>query len=155
MLETTETNKLSKIMSTEFDWISVILYKCTEKMIDDRKLWKNLWCQLKIKMNDFWNRNGSENIHRPVCFSMCRVAWRTHCQGDTDSYTADCTPATRLKNDSSVDRERKPQLTAQPENPQTQEQKKQLQQPVWLWPVLTQPIPTGWLFFWERKREKD
>ena len=23
-------------------------------------------------------------------FFFCRVAWRQHCQGDTDSYTADC-----------------------------------------------------------------
>ena len=67
-------------------------------------------------------------IHRPVCFSVCRVAWRTHCQSDTDSYTADCS---LLANDSDADRERKPQLAARPENPQTQH--KQQQHEPWLW----------------------
>ena len=82
--------------------------------------------------------------------SVRRVAWKLHCQGDTDSYTADCNASSSSPspaNDSSgADRERKPQLAAQPENPQ--------QPNNWLWFPFSQAYPTGWLFFWAQNRKK-
>ncbi|XP_046446453.1 lysozyme C II-like isoform X4 [Daphnia pulex] len=82
-----------------------------------------------------------------ACFAFLavrRVAWRLHCQGDTDSYTADCNTSSSspsAANDSSgADRERKPQLAAQPENPQQSNSN-------WLWSPFSQAFPTGWLFF--------
>jgi hypothetical protein len=82
-----------------------------------------------------------------------RVAWRLHCQGDTDSYTADCNTSSSSSspsaaNDSSgADRERKPQLAAQPENPQQSNSN-------WLWSPFSHAFPTGWLFFWAHRTEK-
>nr|CAH0105061.1 unnamed protein product [Daphnia galeata] len=75
------------------------------------------------------------------------VAWKHRCQGNTDSYIADCNTSSSddgsspsLGNDSSgADRERKPQLAAQPENPQ--------QPNNWLWFPFSHAFPTGWLFF--------
>lgn len=91
-----------------------------------------------------------------VFLCVRRVAWKHRCQGNTDSYIADCNTSSSddgsssspsLGNDSSgADRERKPQLAAQPENPQ--------QPNNWLWFPFSHAFPTGWLFFWAQQNRK-
>ena len=91
-----------------------------------------------------------------VFLCVRRVAWKHRCQGNTDSYIADCntnssddgsSSSPSLANDSSgADRERKPQLAAQPENPQ--------QPNNWPWFPFSHAFPTGWLFFWAQQNRK-
>ena len=83
-----------------------------------------------------------------------RVAWRLHCQGDTDSYTSDC----GLLDEHREQKERKPQPAGlgQASNPHQEEQQQDEQRaPIphysyWYAPLaahrpLAQLLPTGWL----------
>lgn len=97
------------------------------------------------------NRQSNE------CFGFIsgRVAWRLHCQGDTDSYTADC----RLGPDEQEQKERKPQPPGDPAKPQKQHEQQPPPPPpiphYYQWQhglfgrlpsaPLAQLLPTGWL----------